>query len=287
LEARDLSVLVTGASSGIGRAVALEFARRGADLILCARRLERLRELRDEIERSGRRALCASCDVTRPEQVEAAVAAGREAFGALHVVVANAGFGVIGKFESLSVEDYRRQFETNVFGVLHTLKAALPELRKTGGRAAIIGSVSGYISPPAISPYSMSKYAVKAFADALYYETRGSGVSVTLISPGFVVSDIRKVDNEGRHHPDAPDPVPRWLRMPADRAARKIVRAILRRRRELILTGHGKAIVWVQRHVPALASLLIGWGVGRPAPRLERSGAQKLPDLERKPKNSG
>ena len=128
-------VLVTGASSGIGAALAREFARQGADLVLAARRLPRLVELAAEVRATGRRALAVPCDVTEDGALEGAVRQALEAFGRLDVVVANAGFGVVGPFERLTLDDYRRQFETNVFGVLRTASAALPALRSSRGYA--------------------------------------------------------------------------------------------------------------------------------------------------------
>jgi short-subunit dehydrogenase len=115
----------------------------------------------------------------------------------------------------------------------------------------------------------MSKYAVRSLAEALVHELRPQGVAVTLISPGFVESEFREVDNRGVHHPGAGDPVPRWLVMPVETAARKIVRAIANRRREIILTGHGKLAVFVQRHFPGLLSLFFRWTgyKGRREPR--------------------
>ena len=137
-----------------------------------------------------------------------------------------------------------------MFGVLRTAYASLAELTETRGRLVIIGSVSGHVASPGASAYAMSKFAVRALASALDAELARRGVSVTLISPGYVESEIAKVDNLGVHHPEAPDTVPRWLRMPADRAARQIVRAAARRRREVVITGHGKVAVFLQRHVP-------------------------------------
>ncbi|HEX5814554.1 MAG TPA: SDR family NAD(P)-dependent oxidoreductase, partial [Methylomirabilota bacterium] len=146
----------------MGAALAREFARRGADVVLAARRVDRLDALAQDLERRGRRALAVACDVTRDGDVERAVAAARAAFGRLDVVVANAGFGVVGAVERLTLDDYRRQFETNVFGVLRTVRAALPELKRTAGRLAIVGSVSGHVATPGSSPYAMSKFAVRA-----------------------------------------------------------------------------------------------------------------------------
>jgi short-subunit dehydrogenase len=249
--------LVTGASSGIGAAVARELARQGADLVLAARRQLPLLALADELRVQGRRALAVACDVTEDGALEAAVRQTLDVFGRLDVVVANAGFGVVGPFERLTLDDYRRQFETNVFGVLRTVAAALPALRTSRGTLAIIGSVSGHLATPGASAYAMSKAAVHALAASLRGELRRDDVGVVLVSPGFVESEIRRVDNRGVHHPDAPDPVPRWLVVPADRAARAIVRAITRRRREVVVTGHGKLVVWLARHLPSVLAFAI------------------------------
>ena len=249
--------LITGASAGIGAALARELARQGADLVLTARREHRLRDLAREIETTGRRALVVSCDVTRDGDLERAVDAAVERYGRLDVAIANAGFGVVGRVEDLTLDDFRRQLETNIFGVLRTLYAALPELRKTGGQFVVLGSVAGHVPTPTTSAYSMSKFAVRGLAESIHDELASAGVSVTLVSPGFVDSDIRRVDNHGQVNEQAPDPVPAWLRMPTERAARIIVRAVRRRRREVVVTGHGKLLVYVYRHAPWLLRFVI------------------------------
>ena len=261
-------VLITGASSGIGAALAREFARQGADLILTARRADRLTALAAEIERGGRRALALTADVTVDGDLERAVGQARAKLGRLDVVVANAGFGVVGPVERLALDDYRRQFETNVFGVLRTVHATLAELKASRGRLVILGSVAGYVATAGSSPYSMSKFAVRGLAEALGYELAPAGVAVTLVSPGFVDSEIRRVDNSGRFQTASKEPVPGWLLMPAPKAARQIVRAVARRRREIVVTGHGKFAVFFQRHAPWLVARVVrAFGVrSRPEP---------------------
>jgi NADP-dependent 3-hydroxy acid dehydrogenase YdfG len=256
----DRVVLVTGASSGIGAAVAREFARQGGDLVLAARRLARLEELAAELRATGRRAIAIQCDVTQDGSVEQAVARGLETLGRLDVVVANAGFVVAGPVERLTLEDYRRQLETNVFGVLRTARAALPALRASRGVLVIVGSVSAHVATPGGSAYAMSKAAVRALAGALRGEVAAAGVGVVLVSPGFVESEIRRVDNRGVFHPHARDRVPRWLVVPADRAARAIVRAAGRRRREAVITGHGKLLVLLARLCPSALAFLLERG---------------------------
>ena len=211
--------------------------------------------------------------MTRDGELESAVARTRETFGRLDVVVANAGFGVVGPVEGLRLEDFRRQFETNVFGVLRTVYATLDDLKRTRGKLAILGSVSGHLATPGGSPYAMSKFAIRALAEALRHELRPAGVAVTLISPGFVESEIRLVDNQGNLRTGGRDIVPGWLRMGADPAARKIVTAIERRRREAVITGHGKAVVFVQRHAPGLMSALVGLSRYRGRAEPGRDGA--------------
>ncbi|WP_437319193.1 SDR family oxidoreductase [Sorangium sp. So ce385] len=250
-------VLITGASSGIGEALAREVARRGGRVVLAARRTERLEALAGELRASGGEAIAAACDVTRDGDVERAVAQAIEAFGRLDVAIANAGFGVMGRVEDLSLDDFRRQLETNVFGALRTVKAALPELKRARGGVALIGSASGYLAFPTMGAYTMSKFAVRALAETLRAELHADGVAVTHVAPGFVESEIRRIDNAGKLLDGAREPVPRWLILPTPTAARQIMDAIAARRAEVIITGHAKLGVSLARHAPALLNAAI------------------------------
>jgi short-subunit dehydrogenase len=245
------AVLITGASSGIGAELAWQLARGGARVVLAARRAPLLESLAARITASGApEPLVIECDVTRDGDVERAVAACRERFGRLDIAIANAGFGVVGPFARLALDDYRRQLETNVFGVLRTLHAALPEVQKARGHLVIIGSVAGWTATAGTSPYAMSKFAVRALANALTPELAQLGVKVTLISPGFIESEIRRVDNQGVWHEEVREPIPAWLVMRRDKAVRQMLRAIEQGRRERILTRHGKLVVALERFAP-------------------------------------
>jgi short-subunit dehydrogenase len=243
-------VLITGASSGIGEEIALQLGRAGANLTLAARRTELLDVLVQKIAAEEHKPLAVACDVTRDGALERAAAETVRHWGKLDVAIANAGFGVVGPLKKLSLEDYRRQFETNVFGVLRTIYAALPEIEKTKGTIAIMGSISGWGAAPGTSPYAMSKFALRALANCITPELQRSGVKVTLISPGFVASNIRRVDNRGNFHPRAKDSVPAWLVMDTAKAVRQMLRAIARGQREVIITGHGKILVALERFAP-------------------------------------
>ena len=248
---RGKSVLITGASSGIGRTLALQLGAAGAQVTLTARRAELLAALAEEMVSMGApRPLISICDVTRDGDPEQAVADAVRTFSGLDVVFANAGFGVVGYFDRLELADYRRQFETNVFGVLRTLKACQAEISRRRGNFVIMGSVAGYCATPGNSPYSMSKSALRAFAVSITPELARKNIRVTLISPGFVGSNIRKVDNSGRFHAEAGEQIPTWLVVDTERACRKILRAVSAGRSEAIITGHGKLLVAIERLAP-------------------------------------
>jgi len=180
-----------------------------------------------------------------------------ERFGQLDIAVANAGMGVMGLFDRLTDAHWRRQFDVNVLGAVSTARYALPELRRTSGRLALIASVSGLICTPRNAAYSASKFALRAIGLTLSQELHGSGVSCTTVHPGFVASEIAQVDNEGRVDLTRPDPRPAFLMWPTDKAARVMVRAIYRRRREFVLTAHGKFGAWLGRHLPGVAHFAI------------------------------
>jgi short-subunit dehydrogenase len=250
-------VLITGASSGIGAGLAREFSRRGTRVALVARRIDQLEVLAAELRAAGGQATAHGGDVTVDSDLARVVSELAAAGVRPRIVIANAGFGVVGKAQKLTLADYQRQFDTNVFGVLRTLRETLDPLRATRGRFVIMGSVAGHISGPGSSAYTMSKFAVRALAEALHGDLRVEGVSCTLISPGFVDSDIRRVDNLGGLHAEVKDPVPEWLRMKTAKAARVMARGILAGRKEVIVTGHAKAAVFLSRHFPGFTRWLI------------------------------
>lgn len=245
-------VWITGASSGIGRALARELARQGAQVALSARRVERLQSLVREIEALGGTALAVPCDVCDERSLQQAVEQLLSRFGQLDVAIANAGFGVGGSIERLTASDWRRQLDTNVTGVALTARHALPHLRKSRGRLVLVGSVAALLPGPGNGAYAASKAAVRSIGETLAVECAGSGVSVTTVHPGYVESEIGRVDNSGTFDPTRTDKRPARLMWTAERAARVIAGAIARREREYVFTGHGKLGAFVGQHFPGL-----------------------------------
>lgn len=250
-------VLITGASAGIGAALAQEFALQGASLVLLARRKERLEEIAKIIDSTGERVLIVECDVTQDGDLEKAVILALKKFNKIDIAIANAGWSLKGNLEELNLDDYRRQWETNVFGVLRTIYATLDELKKTQGRLVIISSVKSYIALGGDSPYATSKFALKALCQSLSRELNPYGVSVTHVCPGYVATEIRRVDNQGVFQSEQSDRISPILLRSAEQTAKQIIKAIHKRKKEQVLTSYGKLVVFLQRHFPWLVSWLI------------------------------
>lgn len=248
----DKIVWITGASSGIGRAMALEFALQGAILALSARRLDQLNEVVKEIESKGGRAKAFYCDVLDSKSIDTCVNQIVTEFGRLDVAVANAGYGVMGTIEELTEADWHRQLAVNVIGLALTCKYAIPHLKKTKGRLSLIGSVAAFVPNPGIGAYGASKAAVHNIGESLQVELKGGGVSCTTIHPGFVESNITRVDNEGNYHPDRLDPRPANLMWTTEKAAKVMVDAIWKRKAVFVFTGHGKIAVSIGKFFPGL-----------------------------------
>ncbi len=246
----DKVVWITGGGTGIGRSLALEFAKRGAHVAVSGRRRGPLDAVVAEVQRLGRKALAVELDVRDDDAVKAACAEVVSHFERLDVAVANAGMGVMGRFEKLTDAEWRRQIDVNLFGVVNTARHALPELRETRGRLVLVSSISGLMCAPAGSAYSASKFAVRAIGLTLSMELQGSGVSCTLVNPGFVESDINKVDNQGVFDASREERRPKALIWSGEKAARVVVDAVHARKREFTFTGHGKIGAFLGQHLP-------------------------------------
>jgi NAD(P)-dependent dehydrogenase (short-subunit alcohol dehydrogenase family) len=249
---------ITGGGSGIGKALALELARQGADVAVSGRRLDRLEEVAGEIEALGRRSLAVRCDVTDEDSIAEAVGEVVDELGGIDVAVANAGWAVSGRISDLTAEQWRKQLDVNVVGAALTAKHALPFLEERRGRLALVGSIAAYMGLAKNGAYAASKWGVRAIGQTLNIELAGTGVSCTTIHPGFVESEIAQVDNEGVFHEKRKDRRPRKLMWSAEAAAKTMAKAIHRRKREHVFTNHGKLGAFMGQHFPGLTVFTMG-----------------------------
>jgi len=184
--------LVTGASSGIGEATARALAADGAHVAIAARRTDRLAALRDELESAGAQVLTLELDVTDEGAARAAVQSTVDKFGALDIVVNNAGVMLLGPVENADTTDWTRMINTNVLGLMYLTHAALPHLLASQGTVVQISSVAGRVARSGSAVYNASKHAVNAFSEGLRQEVTGRGVRVVLIEPGMVATELRE-----------------------------------------------------------------------------------------------
>lgn len=254
----DRRALVTGASSGIGRALAIELARHGAHVVLMARREERLAEVAKEIAALNRRAVLVAGDVTDPDARRRALDAARNELGGLDILINNAGIAAHGRFAEASTERLRPIFEVNFFAPVELIREAIPLLRE-GVQPMIvnIGSILGERASPHKSEYSASKFALHGFSEALRPELARLGIEVLVVAAGPTQTEHFDVLIEG----SADLPWGNPPRQPADAAARTIVRAIERGRRKVVTGWRGKLLILANRWFPGIVDRVM-WRYG-------------------------
>jgi short-subunit dehydrogenase len=189
-------VIITGASAGIGEETARRLARGGAKVVISARRPDRLEALAQAIDPSGASVLAVAGDVTNAADREKLVAATRRKFGRIDALVNNAGYGTRGPVELVPVDLIRKNYETNIFSLIALTQLVLPEMRERGSGCIVnIGSVAGKIARPLSSIYDSTKHALEALTDGLRGELKPFGVGVTLIRPGFILTEFVEAAN--------------------------------------------------------------------------------------------
>jgi short-subunit dehydrogenase len=252
---RDNVVVITGASEGIGRELALQLAGAGARLILAARNEDRLQEAARDCAARGGRALAVPTDVSEQQACRTLIETAVRAHGRLDTCINNAGISMYAPFAALvDPAMVERIVRINFLGSVFCTSYALPYLKQSHGRIVAISSLVGKISGPGGTGYVASKHAQRGFFDSLRAELRSAGVSVTMAYPGFVRTEIYKrfLDARGQFGPDMSSRIPAWTMMPVERMARRILRAVLRRRREVPPTLFDRAVIGLNRLIPGL-----------------------------------
>jgi short-subunit dehydrogenase len=246
--------IVTGASSGIGRAIALELARNGADAVIVARREERLRELAEQMAALGKRTEMVVGDITEPEIRQSAIDAAESKLGGLDILVNNAGVGAMGLFENADPQRVRRVMEVNFFALVEMTRLAIPSLKR-GIKPIVVNvsSILGRRGVPHSSEYSASKFAVQGFSESIRAEFTRLGIDVLVVNPGTTETEFFDSVLERGTEPNWPKHKP----VSAEEVARQTVRAIRRGRHEIIPYFNGKIICWLNRLSPRLVDSLM------------------------------
>jgi len=246
--------IITGASSGIGRALARQLAARGVQLVITARRADRLELLTREISAPGVRVVPVAGDITNAALRQRLIDAVARELGGLDILVNNAGVGAIGPFVTADPARLQRIMDVNFFAPVALIRISLALLQQ-GDQPIIVNvsSVLGHRAVPLKSEYCASKFALHGFSDALRAELAKPGIDLLLVSPSTTESEFfdRVLENKAKLRWRA------WGAMPAARVAAKTVRAIQRGRHEIILTPGGKLLVWLDRLCPPLVNRLV------------------------------
>jgi short-subunit dehydrogenase len=258
---KDRAVIITGASSGIGEQLAYQLADQGACLSLAARSVDRLNVVAAECERRGGRAIAVPTDVAQEAQCRRLVERTIEAFRRVDVLINNAGFSVRAAFEALpDLRGFEEVMAVNFMGAVYCTYHALPHLRESCGRIVAVSSLAGRVALPLNTAYGASKQALAGFFDTLRVELMGSGVSVTMVYPDFVVSGFvahtRRASGELMGE-EAARKFYTDKMMTADACARIILRAAAARKREATTSGRGKLAGWLKLIAPGLLDRMV------------------------------
>ncbi|MBD2313379.1 SDR family oxidoreductase [Desertifilum sp. FACHB-1129] len=259
------TIIITGASAGIGRTLSLSLAQQGANLVLAARDATALAEVADACHKGGGNAIAIPTDVTQPQACQHLIEQAIATFGQIDILVNNAGISMLAPFEQVTdLSIFEQVMQVNYLGAVYCTHYALPYLKTSRGLLVAISSLCGKTAVPTRTGYVASKHALQGFCDTLRIELRGTGVDVLVVSPGFVATDIRKraFGADGQTLGNSPRDESRG-NMSVEECVRQILRAMEKRQREQIMTPKGKVIPWVKLIAPGivdrLAAKAAGW----------------------------
>lgn len=258
MKLNDKTVIITGASSGIGKALAIEFAKRGANLVLGARQYVTLCEVAQSLQQQFNiKAIAVQCDVISETDCEHLIKQAVLTFGKIDVLVNNAGISMRALFNDADVQVLKSLMDVNFWGMVYCTKYAMPELIKTKGTVVGVSSIAGYKGLPGRIGYSASKFAMNGFLDALRVENLKTGVHVLTACPGFTASNIRNtaLDKDGVQQGEST--LHEEKMMTAEQVAVVIANGVENRSRTLIMTGQGKLTVLLSKIFPALLDKLV------------------------------
>jgi short-subunit dehydrogenase len=258
MKLNDKVIIITGASSGIGKSLAYEFAKRGANLVLGARQYVALCEITEDLEKKfGIRAVAMHCDVTKEEECAELIKQAVLTFKKIDVLVNNAGITMRALFKDADIDVLKQLMDVNFWGTVYCTKYALPEIIKTQGTIVGVSSIAGYKGLPGRTGYSASKFAMNGFLDALRVENLKTGVNILTACPGFTASNIRNTALNKDGNPQGESTLHEEKMMTSDEVAKIIANGVEKRARTLIMTGEGKLTVLLNKLIPGILDGLV------------------------------
>ena len=252
-------VVITGASSGIGEAMAKEYAKMGAKVVLGARQADKLEALCNEIEAADGKAAWVACDVTKQEDCKALIDKAVEAFGGIDVMICNAGISMRALFDDLDLSVLHRLMDVNFWGTVYCTKYALPYLQQSKGSLVGISSVAGIHGLPGRTGYSASKFAMTGFLETIRIENLKKGLHVMVACPGFTASNVRFSALTADGSQQGATPRKEEKMMSPEQVAHIVARGIARRKRLCLMEGEGRGTHFLKKFAPALVDKIFYW----------------------------
>ncbi len=244
---KDKIVVITGASSGIGKALAFVFARQGASVFLGARSSDKLKEIVSEIKASGGKAAFFCVDVSLENDCKNFILNAKETFGKIDVLINNAGISMRALFKDTTPDVLKRVMDVNFWGTVYCTKYALPFLLETKGSVVAVSSVAGIKGLPGRTGYSASKFAIHGFMESLRIENMKTGLHVLMAYPGFTASNIRNTALVADGSEQGKSPLEEGKIMSAEEVAVHIYQSIIKRKTSMVLTTEGKLTVFLSK----------------------------------------
>ena len=254
MDFKNKVVLITGASSGIGKQTAIEFAKLGSSIILVARRKNKLEQVENELKQFNVNTLVCACDVSKKDQVEELSKIVLQKFNSIDILVNNAGFAIYGSVSDLSIDEIESQMETNYFGMIYCVKNFLPlMLKKKSGHIVNVASVGASFSVPGVSSYCATKFAMLGFSEGLKHELYGTGVGLTVVSPIMVRTPLFE-------HPSFTNfsKFSTGVSLSSETVAKTIIKASNSSRLEIVVPSVARAVIWFKQTFPFLINPIVG-----------------------------
>ena len=269
MQFKDKVVVVTGASSGIGEQTSLDFAKGGADIVLVARSKLKMEAIADKIRQNYRtNTLVVPCDVSKKEQVLAMNKKIFDRFDKVDILVNNAGFAIFGRVSDLSIEEMEAQIVTNLLGAIYCTKQFLSSmLTRKMGHIVNVASVASSIGIPGFASYCASKFGILGFSQSLYHELKGTGVSVTVVSPITVKTNFF-------NHPSFKKIRLSAVSLNASNVSKAILHATNSKRLEIIVPFYVRGAVWLTQTLPYLVNPMLGSTFRRYMKKIEEADLQ-------------